>query len=116
MTKRRGTVVYDFEEPTRPAELATALGFGRLSEARADRIATTHLNMDEGAMDRRILVVDDSELVCQQLSQLLAHSGRQITVAPDGCHGMIALERMFPRNKCRLFWLPQIASTKGAPE
>ncbi len=35
-------------------------------------------------MDRRILVVDDSELVCQQLSQLLAHSNRRIAVATDG--------------------------------
>lgn len=35
-------------------------------------------------MDRRILVVDDSELVCQQVSQLLALPGRQIKVAHDG--------------------------------
>src|ERR1700739_2258318 len=40
--------------------------------------------LDEGAMDRRILVVDDSELVCQQLSQLLASSDRRIKVAHDG--------------------------------
>ena len=31
-------------------------------------------------MDRRILVVDDSELVCQQLSQLLASPDRRIKV------------------------------------
>ena len=35
-------------------------------------------------MDRRILVVDDSELICQQLSQLLASPDRQIKVAHDG--------------------------------
>jgi two-component system NtrC family response regulator len=35
-------------------------------------------------MDRRILVVDDSELVCQQLSQLLVLPGRRIKVAHDG--------------------------------
>ncbi len=35
-------------------------------------------------MDRRILVVDDSELICQQLTQLLAHPDRQITIATDG--------------------------------
>jgi two-component system NtrC family response regulator len=35
-------------------------------------------------MDRRILVVDDSQLVCQQLSQVLASPDRQIAVAPDG--------------------------------
>ena len=35
-------------------------------------------------MDRRILVVDDSELYCQQLSQLLASPDRQIKVAHDG--------------------------------
>jgi two-component system NtrC family response regulator len=35
-------------------------------------------------MDRRILVVDDSELVCQQLQQLLASPGRQIKIATDG--------------------------------
>jgi len=35
-------------------------------------------------MDRRILVVDDSELICQQLSQLLAHPDRQLTIATDG--------------------------------
>jgi len=35
-------------------------------------------------MDRRILVVDDSELTCQQLSQLLADDDRQITIATDG--------------------------------
>ncbi|MDR3634859.1 MAG: response regulator, partial [Isosphaeraceae bacterium] len=35
-------------------------------------------------MDRRILVVDDSELVCQQLSQLLAQPERRIKVAHDG--------------------------------
>jgi two-component system NtrC family response regulator len=42
------------------------------------------LNLDEGAMERRILVVDDSELICQQLSQLLADPQRQITIATDG--------------------------------
>ena len=35
-------------------------------------------------MERRILVVDDSELICQQLSQLLALPDRQIAVANDG--------------------------------
>ena len=35
-------------------------------------------------MDRRILVVDDSELICQQLSQLLARPDRRIKVAHDG--------------------------------
>jgi two-component system response regulator AtoC len=48
------------------------------------RIQATHLNSDEGAMDRRILVVEDSELICQQLSQLLAQPDRQITIARDG--------------------------------
>src|SRR3954451_13131667 len=46
-------------------------------------------------MDRRILVVDDSELVCQQLSQLLALPGRRIKVAHDGT---TALEWMIERN------------------
>ena len=49
-------------------------------------------------MDRRILVVDDSELVCQQLSQLLALPDRQITVAPDGT---TALEWLV-ENRCSL--------------
>jgi two-component system NtrC family response regulator len=40
--------------------------------------------MDDSAMERRILVVDDSELICQQLSQLLARPERQITFATDG--------------------------------
>ncbi len=44
----------------------------------------THLNLDEGAMDRRILVVDDSELIGQQLSQLLDTPGREISVAHEG--------------------------------
>src|SRR5262249_61478282 len=57
--------------PARPAE----------AEAPGPRPAST---LDEGAMDRRILVVDDSELVCQQLSQLLALPDRQIKVAHDG--------------------------------
>jgi len=35
-------------------------------------------------MDRRILVVDDSELICQQVSQLLARPDRKIKVAHDG--------------------------------
>ena len=35
-------------------------------------------------MDRRILVVDDSELIGQQLTQLLALPDRQISVAHDG--------------------------------
>ena len=35
-------------------------------------------------MERRILVVDDSELICQQLSQLLALPDRQIAIATDG--------------------------------
>ena len=46
-------------------------------------------------MDRRILVVDDSELVCQQLSQLLARPDRQIKVAHDGT---TALEWLVERN------------------
>jgi two-component system NtrC family response regulator len=54
--------------------------------------------MDEGAMDRRILVVDDSEFVCQQLSQLLASPDRQITVAADGT---AALEWLI-ENQCSL--------------
>src|SRR6516165_9500739 len=54
--------------------------------------------MDEGAMDRRILVVDDSQLVCQQLSQLLEAPDRQITVAPDGT---AALEWLM-ENRCSL--------------
>ena len=49
-------------------------------------------------MDRRILVVDDSQLVCQQLSQLLALTDRQITVAPDGT---AALEWLV-ENRCSL--------------
>jgi len=35
-------------------------------------------------MDRRILVVDDSELIGQQLSQLLNTPGREISVAHEG--------------------------------
>ena len=35
-------------------------------------------------MDRRILVVDDSELTCQHLSQLLAKPGRRIKLVHDG--------------------------------
>jgi two-component system response regulator AtoC len=46
-------------------------------------------------MDRRILVVDDSELVCQQLAQLLALPGRRIKVAHDGT---TALEWLVERN------------------
>ncbi len=46
-------------------------------------------------MDRRILVVDDSELVCQQLSQLLILPDRQIKVAHDGT---TALEWLVERN------------------
>ncbi len=39
-------------------------------------------------MDRRILVVDDSDLICQQLSRLLAQPGRQIKVAHDGTEAL----------------------------
>jgi two-component system, NtrC family, response regulator AtoC len=39
-------------------------------------------------MDRRILVVDDSELICQQLSQLLAGPNRRIKVAHDGTEAL----------------------------
>jgi two-component system response regulator AtoC len=46
-------------------------------------------------MDRRILVVDDSELICQQLSQLLASPDRRIKVAHDGT---TALEWIVERN------------------
>jgi two-component system NtrC family response regulator len=46
-------------------------------------------------MDRRILVVDDSELICQQLSQLLAQPDRRIKVAHDGT---TALEWLVERN------------------
>jgi two-component system, NtrC family, response regulator AtoC len=49
---------------------------------------TTRLYTDEGAMERRILVVDDSELICQQLSQLLAMPDRRIQVAHDGTAAM----------------------------
>ena len=49
-------------------------------------------------MDRRILVVDDSQLVCQQLSQVLDSPDRQITVAPDGT---AALEWLV-ENRCSL--------------
>jgi two-component system, NtrC family, response regulator AtoC len=42
-------------------------------------------------MDRRILVVDDSHLVCTQLSELLARPDRLVDVATDGTD---ALERL----------------------
>ncbi|CAN5778219.1 sigma-54 dependent transcriptional regulator [soil metagenome] len=42
-------------------------------------------------MDRRILVVDDSELTCQQLSQLLGRPDRRIKFVTDGTE---ALERL----------------------
>src|SRR5947209_20549249 len=41
-------------------------------------------NQGWNAMDRRILVVDDSELICEQLSQLLARPDRRIKIAHDG--------------------------------
>ena len=46
-------------------------------------------------MDRRILVVDDNELICEQLSHLLARDDRRIKVAHDGT---TALEWMTERN------------------
>ena len=46
-------------------------------------------------MDRRILVVDDNELVCQQLSQFLAKPERRIKVAHDAT---TALEWLIERN------------------
>ncbi len=46
------------------------------------------LNQDEADMDRRILVVDDSELVCQQLRQVLDRPDRRITVAGDGTEAL----------------------------
>jgi two-component system, NtrC family, response regulator AtoC len=49
-------------------------------------------------MDRRILVVDDSELTCQQLSQVLSAPDRQVTVATDGT---AALEWLI-ENPCSL--------------
>ncbi len=39
-------------------------------------------------MDRRILVVDDSDPICRQLSELLARPDRQIKVAQDGTSAM----------------------------
>ncbi len=47
------------------------------------------------AMDRRILVVDDNEEICQQLSQFLASPERRIKVAHDGT---TALEWLIERN------------------
>jgi two-component system NtrC family response regulator len=47
-------------------------------------------------MDRRILVVDDSELICQQVSQLLAQPDRRIKVVHDGTTALeLLLERAF---------------------
>jgi two-component system NtrC family response regulator len=58
------------------------------------RFLPARLNLDERAMDRRILVVDDSELIGQQLMQLLDLPGRQISVAHDGT---AALEMVIDR-------------------
>jgi two-component system response regulator AtoC len=44
--------------------------------------------LDETIMDRRILVVDDSEFTCQQLSQLLARPDRRIKVAHEGTEAL----------------------------
>jgi two-component system response regulator AtoC len=46
-------------------------------------------------MDRRILLVDDNEMICEQLSQLLARPDRRIKVAHDGT---TALEWLIERN------------------
>jgi len=46
-------------------------------------------------MDRRILVVDDNEAICQQLLQVLARPDRRIKVAHDGT---TALEWLVERN------------------
>jgi two-component system response regulator AtoC len=53
------------------------------------------LNQGWLAMDRRILLVDDNELDCQQLSQILARDDRRIKVAHDGT---TALEWLIERN------------------
>src|SRR4051812_14975312 len=58
---------------------------GRLGRNTGIGIIST---LDESAMDRRILVVDDSELICQQLSQLLAGPERRIKVAHDGTEAL----------------------------
>src|SRR5579875_3429334 len=42
-------------------------------------------------MDRRILVVDDSEVICQQLQVLLGRPGRPIQVVHDGTAALEAL-------------------------
>jgi len=47
-------------------------------------------------MDRRILVVEDSELYCRQLSQILAGPGREITQAYDGSSALeLLIERPY---------------------
>jgi two-component system, NtrC family, response regulator AtoC len=62
--------------------------------ARQQDLTTPQL--DEGAMDRRILVVEDSELYCQQLSQILAGPDREITLAHDGTSALeLLVERPY---------------------
>lgn len=56
----------------------------RRIETVAVAVSQSVLNLDESAMDRRILVVDDSELICRQLSALLTGPDRVIKVARDG--------------------------------
>src|SRR4051794_22345070 len=85
-------VVYEDDIGGFPARQAGSTSV-RTPESRERSVPTSTL--DEDAMDRRILVVDDSELVCQQLSQLLASPDRRIKVAHDGT---TALEWLGERN------------------
>src|SRR4051794_10689474 len=85
-------VVYEDDIGGFPARQAGSTSV-RTPESRERSVPTSTL--DEGAMDRRILVVDDSELVCMQLSQLLSQPGRRIKAAHDGTS---ALEWLVERN------------------
>ncbi|MDG3002334.1 sigma-54-dependent transcriptional regulator [Paludisphaera mucosa] len=47
-------------------------------------------------MDRRILVVEDSELYCQQLDQILSGPGREVTIVHDGTAALeLLVEKSF---------------------
>jgi len=67
------------------------------ADARSDtRIVPASLNLDEEAMDRRILVVDDSELTCQQLQQLLSTPDRHVSIVHDATEALeLLVEKPF---------------------
>jgi CheY-like chemotaxis protein/HPt (histidine-containing phosphotransfer) domain-containing protein len=78
------------------ARIAAALGPGLTAGERDQLISTLHEPPPAAKPRHRVLVVDDSPIVCELVSELLMSEGLDVEIAHDGAEALSALDARLP--------------------